>query len=194
VPLSDFKLSAIERNSTNPHGALQSLDRRVEWNSIKSDGSCGSPDQIALTQARVDDKVDAWLDLAKESPLDQDLLLDLNELTVRPMDRVMNNVRQKNLAVIDPEACAIGEMDNELAAARFANRDMVEAAETCEGTGNHQSHHHRPYARGPHRDSRSGEGDGGSRRQLSFYRSAGLEHLFRGSCPYRSGGESPRLA
>jgi putative SOS response-associated peptidase YedK len=54
--------------------------------------------------ALVDDKVDAWLDLANESPLDQDLLLDLNEFTVRPMDRAMNNVRQKNLSAIDPEA------------------------------------------------------------------------------------------
>jgi hypothetical protein len=59
VPLSDFKLGAIERNSTNPTARCSSLDRRVEWNSIKSDGSCGSPDQIALTQARVDDKVDS---------------------------------------------------------------------------------------------------------------------------------------
>ena len=50
-----------------------------------------------------------------------------------------------------------------------------------------------PHARGPHRDSRSGEGDGGSRRQLSFYRSAGLERLFRGSCPYRSGGYTGRI-
>jgi putative SOS response-associated peptidase YedK len=57
--------------------------------------------------ALADDKVDAWLDLANESPLDQDLLLDLNEFTVRPMDRAMNNVRQKNLAAIDPEAAAV---------------------------------------------------------------------------------------
>jgi hypothetical protein len=31
------------------------------------------------------------------------LLLDLGEFTVRPMDRAMNNVRQKDLAAIDPE-------------------------------------------------------------------------------------------
>ena len=54
--------------------------------------------------ALADDKVEAWLDLSNESPLDEKLLLDLNEFTVRPMDRAMNNVRQKNLAAIDPEA------------------------------------------------------------------------------------------
>ena len=41
-----------------------------------------------------------------ELPLDEDLLLDLKEFTVRPMDRAMNNVRQKDLAAIDPEAAA----------------------------------------------------------------------------------------
>ena len=41
-----------------------------------------------------------------ESPLDKDLLLDLKEFTVRPMDRAMNTVRQKNLTAIDPEAAA----------------------------------------------------------------------------------------
>ena len=54
--------------------------------------------------ALADDKVALWLDLSQESPLDQNLLLDLTEFTVRPMDRAMNNVRQKNLAAIDPEA------------------------------------------------------------------------------------------
>jgi putative SOS response-associated peptidase YedK len=56
--------------------------------------------------ALADDKVDAWLDLSIESPLEKDLLLDLKEFTVRPMDRAMNNVRQKNLAAIDPGAAA----------------------------------------------------------------------------------------
>ena len=37
--------------------------------------------------ALADDKVDTWLDLSIESPLDKDLLLDLKEFTVRPMDR-----------------------------------------------------------------------------------------------------------
>ena len=54
--------------------------------------------------ALADDKVALWLDLSQESPLDQNLLPDLTEFTVRPMDRAMNNVRQKNLAAIDPEA------------------------------------------------------------------------------------------
>lgn len=54
--------------------------------------------------ALADDKVALWLDLSQELPLDQNLLLDLTEFTVRPMDRAMNNVRQKNLAAIDPEA------------------------------------------------------------------------------------------
>ena len=40
------------------------------------------------------------------SPLDKDLLLDLKEFTVRPMDRAMNTVRQKNLTAIDSEAAA----------------------------------------------------------------------------------------
>jgi putative SOS response-associated peptidase YedK len=61
-------------------------------------------DRMPLSLA--DDKVDVWLDLANESPLGGDLLLDLKEFTVRPMDRAMNNVRQKNLAAIDPEAAA----------------------------------------------------------------------------------------
>jgi putative SOS response-associated peptidase YedK len=59
-------------------------------------------DRMPLVLA--DDKVAFWLDLSHESPLDENLLLDLNEFTVRPMDRAMNNVRQKDLAAIDPEA------------------------------------------------------------------------------------------
>jgi hypothetical protein len=34
------------------------------------------------------------------------LLLALDEFTVRPMARAMNNVRQKDLVAIDPEAKA----------------------------------------------------------------------------------------
>jgi hypothetical protein len=41
-----------------------------------------------------------------ESRLDKDLLLDLKEFTVHPMDRAMNTVRQKNLTAIDSEAAA----------------------------------------------------------------------------------------
>jgi SOS response associated peptidase (SRAP)/Domain of unknown function (DUF4440) len=50
------------------------------------------------------EKVALWLDLSQESPLDQTLLLDIKEFSVRPMDRAMNNSRQKDLAAIDPEA------------------------------------------------------------------------------------------
>jgi hypothetical protein len=56
--------------------------------------------------ALADDKVPAWLDLANETPLGDSLLLDLSQFTVRPMDRAMNNVGQKNLAAIDPQATA----------------------------------------------------------------------------------------
>jgi putative SOS response-associated peptidase YedK len=55
---------------------------------------------LALT----DEKVPVWLNLAQESPLDGNLLLDISEFAVRPMDRAMNNVRQKDLAAIDPDA------------------------------------------------------------------------------------------
>jgi hypothetical protein len=54
--------------------------------------------------ALADNKVALWLDLSQESPLSENLLLDLDEFTVRPMDRALNNVRQKNLAAFDPEA------------------------------------------------------------------------------------------
>jgi hypothetical protein len=47
-----------------------------------------------------------WLDLSQESPLDENVLLDLKGFTVRPMDRAMNSVRQKRLTAIDPEAKA----------------------------------------------------------------------------------------
>jgi len=56
--------------------------------------------------ALADDKVVLWFDLSRDSPLDENLLLDLNEFTVRPMDRAMNNVREKSLAAIDPDAKA----------------------------------------------------------------------------------------
>jgi hypothetical protein len=53
-----------------------------------------------------DDKVARWLALSNEAPLGEDLLLDLEEFVVRPIDRALNNVRQKDLAAIDPEAKA----------------------------------------------------------------------------------------
>jgi putative SOS response-associated peptidase YedK len=56
--------------------------------------------------ALADDQIDRWLDLSNESPLNDNLLLALDEFTVRPMDRAMNNVRQKDLAAFDPDAKA----------------------------------------------------------------------------------------
>ena len=56
--------------------------------------------------ALADDKIDAWLDLSNPDPLRDDLLLDLLAFRVRPMDRAMNNVRQKELAEIDPAEAA----------------------------------------------------------------------------------------
>ena len=56
--------------------------------------------------ALADDQIDKWLDLSNEALLDDNLLLSLDEFTVRPMDRAMNNVRQKDLAAFDPDAKA----------------------------------------------------------------------------------------
>jgi putative SOS response-associated peptidase YedK len=56
--------------------------------------------------ALADDRVAEWLDLLQQDLLARPLLLDLSEFTVRPMERAMNNVRQKELAAIDPEADA----------------------------------------------------------------------------------------
>jgi putative SOS response-associated peptidase YedK len=56
--------------------------------------------------ALADDQIDRWLDLSNESLLDDNLLLALDEFTVRPTDRAMNNVRQKDLAAFDPDAKA----------------------------------------------------------------------------------------
>jgi putative SOS response-associated peptidase YedK len=49
------------------------------------------------------DRVAEWLDLNQQDLLTRRLLVELNEFTVRPMDGAMNNVRQKELAAIDPE-------------------------------------------------------------------------------------------
>ena len=76
--------------------------------------------------ALAEDKVDAWLDLSIESQLDENLLLDLKEFTVRPMDRAMNNVRQKNLAAIDPEAAGLMEQPV-IRASRFSQPKSREA-------------------------------------------------------------------
>lgn len=52
--------------------------------------------------ALADDKVATWLDLSNEAPLDENVLLDLGAFTVRPMDRAMNNARQKDLPPLIP--------------------------------------------------------------------------------------------
>src|SRR6185295_6922255 len=52
--------------------------------------------------ALADDKMEPWLDLSNERPLDDNLLLALDEFTVRPMDRAMNNVRQRILPLLTP--------------------------------------------------------------------------------------------
>lgn len=57
-------------------------------------------DRMPFTLA--DDAVAAWLELSRPDPLAGELLLDLNAFAVRPMDRAINNVRQKELALIDP--------------------------------------------------------------------------------------------
>jgi putative SOS response-associated peptidase YedK len=65
-----------------------------------------APYHDRMPLALADDKVTLWLDLAQAAPLAQELLLDLQEFAVRPMDRAMNNVREKSLAAFDPEAKA----------------------------------------------------------------------------------------
>lgn len=57
--------------------------------------------------ALADDRVAEWLDLNQQDLLTRRLLVELNEFTVRPMDGAMNNVRQKELAAIDPEVEAV---------------------------------------------------------------------------------------
>jgi hypothetical protein len=47
-----------------------------------------------------------------QDPLRGDLLLDLKAFTVRPMDRAMNNPRQKDLAIIEPHAAALAPSDH----------------------------------------------------------------------------------
>jgi SOS response associated peptidase (SRAP) len=54
--------------------------------------------------ALADDKIISWLDLSNADPWRDDLLLDLKAFTVRPMDRAMNNARQKDLSAIDSQA------------------------------------------------------------------------------------------
>jgi putative SOS response-associated peptidase YedK len=63
-----------------------------------------APYHDRMPLALADDKVALWLDLTNESPLGDARSLDLNEFIVRPMDRAMNSVRQKDLATINPDA------------------------------------------------------------------------------------------
>ena len=53
-----------------------------------------------------DECVDTWLDLSRAVMPDVSLLLPLDHFQVRPMDRGMNKTMEKDLAKIDPEACA----------------------------------------------------------------------------------------
>ncbi|GAC1347791.1 MAG: hypothetical protein NVSMB18_33950 [Acetobacteraceae bacterium] len=70
--------------------------------------NAGAPRVVApyhdrMPLALADDKVEAWLDLERADPLADDLLLDLQSFGVRPMDRAMNNAKQKDLGAIDPD-------------------------------------------------------------------------------------------
>lgn len=63
-----------------------------------------APYHDRMPMALADDMVEKWLDLSIQSALDLPLLLNLEMFEVRPMDRRMNNVRQKDLRLIDPAA------------------------------------------------------------------------------------------
>jgi putative SOS response-associated peptidase YedK len=60
-----------------------------------------APHHDRMPLALADEAIPIWLDLAELSPLEQHLLLDLQQFGARPMDRAMNNLRQKDLAAID---------------------------------------------------------------------------------------------
>jgi putative SOS response-associated peptidase YedK len=82
-------------------------DRRIAFAILTEEpNELVAPYHDRMPLALADDKVALWLDLAQATPLEHDLLLDLAEFAVRPMDRAMNNVREKNLAAFDPEAKA----------------------------------------------------------------------------------------
>lgn len=63
-----------------------------------------TPYHDRMPLALADDQIDTWLDLSQPIMPDATLLLPLDHFQVRPMDRAMNNSREKNLAKIDPEA------------------------------------------------------------------------------------------
>lgn len=82
-------------------------DRRIAFAILTEEpNELVAPYHDRMPLALADDKVALWLDLKRETPLEQKLLLDLQEFAVRPMGRAMNNVREKNLAAFDPEAKA----------------------------------------------------------------------------------------
>jgi alkylation response protein AidB-like acyl-CoA dehydrogenase len=77
-------------------------------------------------------------------------------------------------------ACVIGEIENELAAARLAHRDMVQAAEACESPGAETTNRVMTGRTLVGRAvlqvaEKAMEAVGGS----AFYRAAGIERLFR---------------
>jgi putative SOS response-associated peptidase YedK len=80
-------------------------DRRVAFAIVTDEpNELVTPYHDRMPLALADDKVGTWIDLAVDEPLRGNLLLDLAEFTVRPMDRAMNNAKQKDLAAIDPAA------------------------------------------------------------------------------------------
>ncbi|MGC1358095.1 MAG: SOS response-associated peptidase [Xanthobacteraceae bacterium] len=82
-------------------------DRRIAFAILTEEpNELVAPYHDRMPLALADDKVALWLDLNQATALEHDLLLDLAEFAVRPMDRAMNNVREKNLAAFDPEAKA----------------------------------------------------------------------------------------
>jgi hypothetical protein len=56
--------------------------------------------------ALADDKVELWLDLFAGVAARPGPAAGHQGIAVRPMDRAMNNARQKDLAAIDPQAKA----------------------------------------------------------------------------------------
>src|SRR3954467_5666475 len=69
-------------------------DRRIAFAILTDEpNELVAPYHDRMPLALADDKVDVWLDLTNDDPLQELLLLDLQEFAVRPMDRAMNNVR-----------------------------------------------------------------------------------------------------
>jgi putative SOS response-associated peptidase YedK len=80
-------------------------DKRIAFAILTEDpNDLIAPYHDRMPLALAENKVLTWLDLAEDALLGQDLLLDLDAFAVRPMNRAMNSVRQKDLAAIDPLA------------------------------------------------------------------------------------------